>query len=80
LIDQLINHRIFQSRQITAAGLISGGAAPEFPLLIAWRQRLTPDIDHHVKIEIAHPVLVLSGIDAAHGHGNTQSLQITGER
>src|SRR5450759_268206 len=75
LFNQRIDRGILDANRVSRGGLIGGLRSPEFPLLVAGRQRFSPLVDDHVEIEAAKPVLVLRVVDDADRGRHTDALQ-----
>src|SRR6202022_978521 len=63
--DQRINRGILDADAISRAGWIGGLRSPEFPLLIAGRERFSPLVDDDIEIEAAQAVLILRIVNNA---------------
>ena len=58
-LDQFVDDGILDADRVTARLRIRACRAPEFALLVAWRQRLPESSYGYVEIEFLNPVLIL---------------------
>src|SRR5437879_11096054 len=71
-VDELVDHRVADPGEVLAAGGAGRLRGPVVPLLVAGGERLGPDLDRHVEVEVLQPVLVLCGVNRATARGDAE--------
>ena len=74
-LDQLVDRRVLDADQVARAGL-SAACEPQKPRCSLPGDSDSPhEADDDVEVPLPQPVLVLRGIDGAHGHRHAEPLQ-----
>ena len=79
-LHQLVHHRVADAGVVAAARRRGRGRGPVVALLVARRQVLVPDADHHVVVVLLQPAVVLGRVHGAAGGGDAEPLQVEPHR
>jgi hypothetical protein len=74
-VDQFIHGGVLDADGVFRARLVRALRAPEFPLLVAGRQRLSPYVGDDVEVEVTQPVLVLRIVHDADRRRHADTLE-----